>query len=321
MISVEHLSKSYGSVPALRDVTFSVRSGEVLGFLGPNGAGKSTTLRIITGFLGASGGRVLVGGLDVAAFPSEVRRRIGYMPEGAPLYPDLRVQEYLMHRATLKGVARLARTAALHRALQLAQITDVAQWLIGRLSKGYRQRVALADALIANPPLLVLDEPTAGLDPNQMRDVRTLLRELAREHTIVLSTHLLSEVEACCDRAVVLHQGRLVAEGTIENLMGRSDKPGLECSVLGTQEQLSEALKSLPSEVHHHLDCVGELTWRLTMTWPPDVTSISSAVLLRSLVLIGVEVASAVPLRTDLEQVFSQLTEPSHSVGEPRRGM
>src|SRR5437773_1851990 len=212
MIQVEHLVKDYGTVVAVNDVSFEVGRGEVVGFLGPNGAGKSTTLRIIAGFLGPTSGRVRIDGLDVLDDAIRARRGIGYMPEAAPLYPEMRVSEYLRFRAELKGVGRRDRTTAVGRAMDMAGVTEMSKTVIGHLSKGYRQRVGLADALVAKPPMLILDEPTAGLDPNQIREVRALVKELGKDHTIFLSTHILPEVEATCARAIVIDRGKLVAE-------------------------------------------------------------------------------------------------------------
>lgn len=243
MIEVERLTKDYGTVVAVRDVSFSVGKGEVVGFLGPNGAGKSTTLRIIAGFLGATAGRVRVSGFDIATQSLAARRALGYMPESAPLYPELRVREYLEFRAALKQVARRERKKAVERALELGKIAEVTETLIGHLSKGYRQRVALADALVSKPGLLILDEPTAGLDPNQIIEVRKLLRELGESHTILLSTHILSEVEAVCDRAIVIARGRLVAEGTLADLLaqgkGRSYMLSLRANALEVEQALA----------------------------------------------------------------------------------
>ena len=218
MIEVEHLTKDYGTVVAVRDVSFSVGKGEVVGFLGPNGAGKSTTLRIIAAFLGMTAGRVRINGFDIVEQSLEARRCIGYMPEAAPLYTEMRVGEYLRFRASLKRVPRRERAAAVDRAMRLARVSEMVDTLILHLSKGYRQRVGLADALVSNPPLLILDEPTAGLDPNQIREVRKVVRELGESHTILLSTHILSEVETTCDRALVIDRGQLIAQGSIDEL-------------------------------------------------------------------------------------------------------
>jgi ABC-2 type transport system ATP-binding protein len=218
LIEVQHLRRSYGSVLAVKDVSFSVGRGDVVGFLGPNGAGKSTTLRMIVGYLGPSAGSVRVNGYDVVEQPLLARRSIGYMPETAPLYPEMRVREYLTFRARLKQLQRSEIGKHVDLAIQKAEVGSVARALIGSLSRGFRQRVALADALLGNPPLLILDEPTAGLDPNQIHSVRNLIRELGREHTVLLSTHILSEVESACNRALVIDRGVLVAQGPISLL-------------------------------------------------------------------------------------------------------
>lgn len=215
LIEVRHVRRAYGSVLAVKDVSFSVGRGEVVGFLGPNGAGKSTTLRMIVGYLGPSAGYVRVNGFDVVEQPLRARRAIGYMPETAPLYPEMRVREYLTFRARLKQLESKEISKQVELALQEAEVGSVARSLIGSLSRGFRQRVALADALLGNPPLLILDEPTAGLDPNQIHAVRNLIRELGSEHTVLLSTHILSEVEATCSRCLVIDKGVLVAQGPI----------------------------------------------------------------------------------------------------------
>jgi len=221
VISVDRLAKRFGPIVALDGVTFTVGRGEVVGFLGPNGAGKTTTLRIVAGFLAADGGRVVVGGHDVAAEPIAARRGIGYLPESVPLYGEMRVEEYLAFRARLKGVGWRDARGRVGAALELARVADVRRRLCGQLSRGYRQRVGLADALVARPPILVLDEPTAGLDPNQIREVRDLVRDLARDHTVLLSSHILPEVEAVATRVVILVRGRVVAEDRPEALRAR----------------------------------------------------------------------------------------------------
>jgi ABC-2 type transport system ATP-binding protein len=218
VIDVRHVSKRYGDRTAVSDLSFQVARGEVVGFLGPNGAGKSTTLRMLTGFLEASEGEIRIAGLDAQTQAVEVRKRVGYMPEAVPLYLEMRVGEYLRYRAELKGVARRAVEKSVDRALELASVADVKTRIIGQLSKGYRQRVGLADALVADPPLLILDEPTAGLDPNQIRQVRDLIRQLSKEKTVLLSTHILPEVEAICGRVIILDRGRLVSTGRPDEL-------------------------------------------------------------------------------------------------------
>jgi ABC-2 type transport system ATP-binding protein len=218
LIEVERLTKHYGDRPAVQDVSFQVDEGHIVGFLGPNGAGKSTTLRMLTGFLSPTEGRIRIGGVDAIANPLEARRLIGYMPEGVPLYSEMRVSEYLRYRADLKGVARRSVRAAVDRALEQAGVVDARDRIIGQLSKGYRQRVGLADALVADPPLLILDEPTSGLDPNQIRQVRALVRGFQGNKTVLVSTHILPEVEATCERVIIIHRGRVVGRGAPDAL-------------------------------------------------------------------------------------------------------
>jgi ABC-2 type transport system ATP-binding protein len=233
LITVSHLTKRYGAHLAVDDVSFEVARGDVLGFLGPNGAGKSTTLRILAGFLGPTGGKVTIAGHDVVTSSFEARRSIGYMPESVPLYPEMRVVEYLRFRADLKRVPRTRRRAYVDDAMRKAGVLDVAHRRIGHLSKGYRQRVGLADAIVARPPIVILDEPTAGLDPNQIRDTRALVRELGRDHTVVLSTHILGEVEACATRVLLIHQGKLVAEGPTDRIRSMRGSSAVEIVVRG----------------------------------------------------------------------------------------
>ena len=210
-IDVSRLTKRYDAVTALSDVSFSVQAGEIMGFLGPNGAGKTTALRILTGMLTPTGGTVRVDGIDVGRDPVAVRRRLGYLPEHVALYPELRVREYLAFRAAIKGVPSRGRRVRVDEAMERCRIADVERKLIGRLSKGYRQRVALADALVGNPKILILDEPTVGLDPHQIRQTRELITEFGRSATILLSTHILPEVEMLCHRVAIINRGRIIA--------------------------------------------------------------------------------------------------------------
>ena len=218
MIEVANLSKRYGDLAAVRGVSFTASTGEILGFLGPNGAGKTTTMRIITGFLPATSGTVRVEGFDVFDQSDEVRRRIGYLPENPPLYNDMAVAPYLRFVARLKGMNRGDIGPALERVLDTCGLRTVQDRLLGHLSKGYRQRVGLAQALIHDPPVLVLDEPTIGLDPRQIRDIRALIRTLGGKRTVVLSTHILSEVSEVCEKVVIINEGRIVVEDKLANL-------------------------------------------------------------------------------------------------------
>lgn len=310
MIHVERLSKTYGGPRyAVRDVSFRVERGEVVGFLGPNGAGKSTTLRIIAGFLGATEGKVRIDGHDVVDEPLKAREKIGYMPEAAPLYPEMRVAEYLSYRAELKGVRRRERGASVLRAMEQARVSDVANKLIGHLSKGYRQRVGLADALVARPPILILDEPTAGLDPNQIRDVRDLVRKLGEEHAVLVSTHILPEVEAICDRAVVIAKGKLVAEGSIDELRELRRSRGAKIRV--TKEDLGQAAQLLGSlSSVAKVETAGDA---LVIDWAASTEDIEQAAqgAAKALFQAGIFLHELSPRRASLEEVFAELTTSS----------
>jgi ABC-2 type transport system ATP-binding protein len=226
VIEVQHLTKQYGPVTAVSDVSFKVDKGEVLGFLGPNGAGKTTTMRILTGYMPPSDGKAIIAGYDVMEHPIEAKRRTGYLPETPPLYPDMTVRDYLTFCARIKGVPKADRTTRVASTMDRTRILDVADRHCSKLSKGYRQRVGLAQALLHNPDVLILDEPTAGLDPKQIIETRNLIKELAGEHTIVLSTHILPEVSQTCSRVVIINRGRVVAVDTPENLTSRLGGPG-----------------------------------------------------------------------------------------------
>ncbi|RMF76691.1 MAG: ATP-binding cassette domain-containing protein [Planctomycetota bacterium] len=221
MIEVRNLNKSYGAFPAVKGISFTVDENEIVGFLGPNGAGKTTTIRILTCYQPATSGEARVGGHDVFRESMQVRRIVGYLPESVPLYHEMRVREYLRFRGRLRGLDRPQREAAIARVAERCWITDVIDRPIGQLSKGYRQRVGLADALLHNPKVLILDEPTVGLDPTQIRETRTLIRELAQDHTVMLSSHILPEVEVTCRRIIIISRGEIVASGTPQELRER----------------------------------------------------------------------------------------------------
>ena len=221
MIEVQHLTKRYGRVTAVDDVSFTVERGEILGFLGPNGAGKTTTMRILTGYMPATEGRAMVAGYDIFDKPIDAKRRIGYLPETPPLYPDMTVREYVDFVARIKGVAAKERKERVNAVLKRTHVADMADRHCAKLSKGYRQRVGLAQALIHNPDVLILDEPTAGLDPKQIIETRDLIRSLGGDHTIILSTHILPEVSQTCQRVVIINNGRVVAVDTPDNLTAR----------------------------------------------------------------------------------------------------
>jgi len=221
VIEVQHLTKRYGRVTAVDDVTFRVEQGEILGFLGPNGAGKTTTMRILTGFMPATEGKAIVAGFDVFDQPLEAKRRTGYLPETPPLYPDMTVREYLEFVARIKGVLSADRRQRVSAVMERVRVADMSDRLCSKLSKGYKQRVGLAQAIIHNPDVLILDEPTAGLDPKQIIETRELIKELAGSHTIVLSTHILPEVSQTCQRVVIINKGHVVAVDTPDNLTSR----------------------------------------------------------------------------------------------------
>ena len=249
MIEVKNLTKKYGDKFALKDVSFTVEPGQVLGFLGPNGAGKSTTMNILTGYLSATEGQAIIGGHDILEEPMEAKRLIGYLPEQPPLYLDMTVKEYLEFVYELKKTT-LPKQQHLKEVCDVVKITDVYGRIIKHLSKGYRQRVGLAQALIGNPDVLILDEPTVGLDPKQIIDIRNLIRSLAERHTVILSSHILPEVQAVCDRILVINKGQIVADGTPDNLSAQlSGDHKLMVRIEGPENDVAKLLSSLPNVI------------------------------------------------------------------------
>ena len=247
MIEVEHLTKRFGEIRAVDDISFRIEKGEVVGFLGPNGAGKTTVMRVLTAFMPPSSGTVRVAGHDPFWDSLKVRLHIGYLPESVPLYPEMRVAEYLFHRARLKRVAACERKRRVGDVIDLCGIGEVARRVVGQLSKGYRQRVGLADALVNDPPILILDEPTVGLDPNQVRLVREMIRTLGRERTVLLSTQILSEVEMVCPRVIIISDGRIVADDRTENLTrGLEALERFYVEAVGPGAAMRDALAELP---------------------------------------------------------------------------
>lgn len=246
MIEVKAISKSYGRTVALEDVSFRVEKGEVLGFLGPNGAGKTTLMRILTCFMPATSGKATVAGYDCFDSPLEVKKRVGYMPENAPLYREMKVCEFLDFAASVKRLRGKERLTQRNRSMELTGITDVSNRLIGKLSKGYRQRVCLAQSLLGDPEVLILDEPTAGLDPRQLVEVRELIKNLAGERTVILSSHILPEVSLVCDRVVIINKGRVVAEDSPQNLTSQSQSETvIQLTVAGRPEQAEKLLAAV----------------------------------------------------------------------------
>jgi ABC-2 type transport system ATP-binding protein len=247
LIEVKGLTKNYGQHVAIDHLDFSVKKGDVLGFLGPNGAGKTTTMNIITGYISATEGSVTVDGYDVLASPREVKSRIGYMPEFPPLYPDMTVVEYLDFVSKIKRIEKSKKKSSLEKIMDLVKIADVQNRLIKNLSKGYQQRVGVAQALVGDPPVLILDEPTIGLDPNQIIEIRNLIKSLGKEHTVVLSSHILPEVTAICERVIIIHRGKIAASDTIQRLStDLKGSAGLTVRVAGAGEEVVRILTELP---------------------------------------------------------------------------
>ena len=306
-IEVANLTKRYDTVTALSDISFEVRSGEIMGFLGPNGAGKTTTLRILTGMIAPTDGSVRIDGLDVSAHPVDVRRRIGYLPEHVALYPELRVQEYLRYRAAIKGVPGADRRARVSEALERCALTDVPRQLIGRLSKGYRQRVALADCLIGRPRILILDEPTVGLDPHQIRQTRELITALGQTTTILLSTHILPEVEMLCHRVTIIDKGRIVAVDSPAQLRQRlQGTQVIRVELRGEAASVEAALKQLPRV--GRVSIVGRTNGCASF----DVETTASDEVREAIFRLAVErqwtLRELSQLRASLEDVFIHLT-------------
>jgi ABC-2 type transport system ATP-binding protein len=308
VIHVDHLTKRFGSVTAVNAISFDVKRGEVVGFLGPNGAGKTTTMRILSCFLAATGGRVEIAGLDVFTRPVEVRRRIGYLPEHVALYPEMRVQAYLAFRGRIKGLSGRVLRDRIDTVLAQGGLADVRRAVIGRLSRGYRQRIGLADCLLHEPAVLILDEPTVGLDPNQIRETRRRIRELAGRHTVLISSHILPEVESVCDRVLIIDGGSIVASDTPGRLAGRLTLPvEITAEIRGPEADVREALASLPGVVEVLVDAADEEAWRRYTCACQGDGDIRVA-LYRAAAQAGWELRELARKRRTLEDVFAALT-------------
>ena len=308
MIEVSHLSKNYGSHPAIRDLSFTVGDGQIYGLLGPNGAGKSTIMNILTGYLAPSGGEVKVAGYLLPEQAQEAKACVGYLPEQPPLYPEMTVREYLDFVAELKGVKRAARAQQVLRAARHTGLEQVLPRLIRSLSKGYRQRVGIAQALLGDPKLIILDEPTVGLDPAQVIEIRSLIRELGKAHTVILSSHILSEVQAVCSRVLILSEGRLVAEGAPEEL-GEKLNPGsrLRATVLGGSAAVLAAVRAVPGVCK--VELVSEADGEVTFTAESADAKDRRAAVSRALSKAGCTVLALAAENKSLEEVFLALTE------------
>lgn len=303
MISVSHLTKMYGPRNAINDLNFEIAKGEIVGFLGPNGAGKSTTMKILTGFMPATDGKASVAGFDVFEKPLEVKRNVGYLPETPPVYLEMSVQDYLEFAAELHQVERKSLKKAIHNVLEKTGLGDVRTRLIGNLSKGYRQRVGLAQALIHNPKVLILDEPTVGLDPKQIIEIRELIKGLAGDHTVVLSSHILPEVTATCQRIIVINKGRIVAEDTIERLTARLKK-GLIYSMT-VKNPSSDGLEALRKIIG--IKDVSAAGPKLVIEINPGGSEVRDKVV-ETAVSKGMGVLEFSAERVSLEEIFLQLT-------------
>jgi len=321
MIEVRNLTKAYPGTTALNDISFSVSKGQIVGFLGPNGAGKSTTMRVLSGFIPPTTGTATVAGFDVVRDSLEVRRRVGYLPENNPLYTEMRVAEYLKFRATIRQVPRSRRVAAVDSALGKCGLTDVADRIVGQLSKGYRQRVGVADAIVHDPEIVILDEPTIGLDPNQIRHIRKVIRELGQERTVILSTHILSEVEKMCNRVLIINRGKLITDGTPAEILKRATTGRIRLDISGESVGVREALQRISGvENVVEVEQGGERSYLIqakngSKVMPEIIQRASEA---------GWDVLEIGPERLSLEDAFFELTDRTgpvpdllHATGDP----
>ncbi|HLG95206.1 MAG TPA: ATP-binding cassette domain-containing protein [Bryobacteraceae bacterium] len=324
MITVQGLTKRYARTVAVDHISFEVQKGQIVGFLGPNGAGKTTTMRILTCFLPPTEGSATVAGFDVLEQPLEVKKRIGYLPETPPLYPEMEVHEYLTFVGRLKGLSGSTLSSRVNEVSERCAIADMSKRLLGKLSKGYRQRVGLAQAIIHNPDVLILDEPTAGLDPKQINETRDLIRSLAGDHTIILSTHILPEVEQTCEQVIIINKGKLVATDSVHNLQARAR--GVESIVLEVGPQAGGALDT--GTVQHRLERVSGVS-RVVLKEKRqngsafEVESLKDRFirgdLARAVVEAGWNLNELRPAAMSLEEIFLQLTGTEHTepVAEP----
>ncbi|PIS10842.1 MAG: MFS transporter [Bdellovibrio sp. CG10_big_fil_rev_8_21_14_0_10_47_8] len=308
MIEVQNLTKSYGGITAIQSLNFKVNKGEVVGFLGPNGAGKSTTMKIITGFMAPTSGRATVGGYDVFENPIEVKKRIGYLPETPPVYGDMKVRDYLKYVAELKGVPKDRMAKNVERAIEKTSLGAVEKRLIQNLSKGFRQRVGIAQALVSEPEVLILDEPTVGLDPKQVAEIRDLIKELRGQHTIILSTHILPEVQATCERIIIIHRGQIVAQDSLANLTNlKAGQRRVQLKVRKAKAQLDQSLSSVNGVIGVQAGA-GDQDWMIDADASEDmIERIASHVIQKGYGLL--EITSA---KADLEDVFLKLTYGSN---------
>jgi ABC-2 type transport system ATP-binding protein len=316
VIEVQHLTKRYGPLTAVDDVSFKVERGEIFGFLGPNGAGKTTTMRVLTGYMPPTEGKAIVAGFDVFEQPVDAKRRTGYLPETPPLYPEMTARDYLMFVASIKGIPRRDRKVRVEDAMARTKILDVAHRHCGKLSKGYRQRVGLAQAILHNPDVLILDEPTAGLDPKQIIETRQLIKGLAGDHTIILSTHILPEVSQTCQRVVIINKGRVVAVDTPANLTARlRGSETMYVQVDGLSADVRTVLQNVPGVISVSMADSRETVsgFEVESEKGRDVRrELASAIVKHGWGLLELR-----PMRMSLEEIFLSLTTEEEKVTQP----
>ncbi|MDP9325656.1 MAG: ABC transporter ATP-binding protein, partial [Candidatus Dormibacteraeota bacterium] len=315
MIQVDSLTKDYAGRRGIRDVTFTVEKGEILGFLGPNGAGKTTTMRILTGYLPPTSGHASIAGFDVSSESLEARRHIGYLPETVPLYKELTVLEYLTFVTRLRDIPKAQRAEKIDMAMEKTNITDVADVFIGKLSKGYRQRVGLAQAVVHEPDVMILDEPTEGLDPRQRTETRALIRDLAKAHTIILSTHILPEVESTCDRILIINDGLIVDQGTPEDLAKKVRRgQRLEALVVAQEDHIRLALQDVEGIDSIHTEAMPEGRRRVVVEGSQDVDLRKQVS--RALVVADIDLIELKSDSVSLEDVYLQMTGAEPDTGD-----
>lgn len=313
MIEVRNLVKCYGNHAAVDDLSFTVETGKVVGFLGPNGAGKSTTMNMITGYIAPTSGTVLIDGIDILEEPEKAKERIGYLPEIPPLYPDLRVREYLQFVAELKRIERKQRDMAVYQVMEKTKIADVSERLIRHLSKGYKQRVGLAGAMLGQPDILILDEPTVGLDPGQIIEIRELIRDLSKEHTVLLSSHIMQEISAVCDEIIIINEGEMIACDTPENLTKRmAQQSGTYLLVKGDKAQITSTLQAMEEIEHLTVEEQGEQEIGVTVYAKTDIRED----IFFAMADISCPILEMHSLHSTLEDAFLALTEGEAKVLE-----
>lgn len=309
MIEVANLSKNYDTLRVLKEISFTVRDGEILGFLGPNGAGKTTTMKIITGFTAPTAGSVKVNGLEVSEHPLEVKRQIGYLPEAVPLYDDMTVLEYLKFIADVRLEG--GKRDALQRVIKICGLQKMIRRPVSELSKGFRQRTCLAQALIHNPDILILDEPTSGLDPNQIAEIREVIKEIGKEKTVILSTHILQEVQAACDRVIIINEGKIVASGTTDELERQAQgSQSVYVKMRGLKDKIHQLLLDLPqADEVSHKDTEGTDGFGFEVLVKPDVNEDVRELIFRRAVQANAPILEMRLEKVSLEEVFRKLTK------------